>query len=358
MYKTLLSALLTMISFSSAVAIENTPPIALDDYGTCYRGSSVTLSILENDYDVDGSLDIYTVDLDIFTSGIQSSARISEGIYTIDTLGMITFTPFEGFFGQVSYIYSVCDNMGEVSNTATITINVVDIAHSVTYDANGGINAPIDSNAYYEWEEITISDSIPSREGFIFEAWIYDSTGYVASDYLTMPFYDITLVALWYTKQILITHSVTYDANGGINAPASTQGLLDGDKITISDSIPIKEGYIFTGWAYEDNTYLPSDYLIMPFSDITLVAMWTISSSLTDVNDLTLTIAPNPTSGYVTIDKSVDHIKTYTLSGSLVNTYTNIPKKTPIDITSYPAGIYLLHINKGSENTIIKLIKE
>ncbi|WP_281925518.1 choice-of-anchor L domain-containing protein, partial [Flavobacterium collinsii] len=101
-------------------------PVAVNDSKTTNEDSAVTINVTSNDTDIDGTIDIATVDLDPVTIGIQNTFTvIGEGTYNVDVLGVVTFTPVANFNGAATEIaYTVNDNDGFVSNTATIKITV------------------------------------------------------------------------------------------------------------------------------------------------------------------------------------------------------------------------------------------
>jgi len=69
-------------------------------------------------------------------------------------------------------------------------------------------------------------------------------------------------------------YSVVYDTNGGSGAPSNTQ-QRQGATVTITNTIPTRTGYTFTGWRYNGNTYTKGQTLTMPATSITLTAQWT-----------------------------------------------------------------------------------
>jgi len=77
-------------------------------------------------------------------------------------------------------------------------------------------------------------------------------------------------------KVVPNAYAVTYDANGGSNAPAS-QTKLHGQALTISAVAPVREGYFFDGWnTSADGTgapYSPDD-LYTEEAALTLYAQW------------------------------------------------------------------------------------
>ncbi len=84
----------------------------------------------------------------------------------------------------------------------------------VFYDANGGMNAPVDNNSYYIDTDIDISSVIPEKEGYIFAGWGYDNvnvafaysaeTGTFTPDIFSSA-EDVRLYAVWTAGELLQT---------------------------------------------------------------------------------------------------------------------------------------------------------
>ena len=103
----------------------NAPPVAVDDSALTQLDTPVSLAVTNNDSDADGVLDVTRVDLDPGTAGQQTTlAAAGEGTYSVDGAGNVTFTPEAGFTGVSAITYTVTDDDGGVSNTATITVRV------------------------------------------------------------------------------------------------------------------------------------------------------------------------------------------------------------------------------------------
>ncbi|MBQ1501441.1 MAG: InlB B-repeat-containing protein, partial [Firmicutes bacterium] len=77
-------------------------------------------------------------------------------------------------------------------------------------------------------------------------------------------------------------YTITYDANGGYNAP-SKQAVIPGEAVTISSDKPGRDAYTFLGWsknkAATAATYLPGDN-ITTSGDLRLYAVWEKAKSL------------------------------------------------------------------------------
>ncbi|GAA3938222.1 beta strand repeat-containing protein [Litoribacillus peritrichatus] len=109
----------------------NDLPIANNDSAVTEEDSSVTIDLLANDQDVDGSLDPASIALaqseSLPPESVTSLAltQPDNGSVTIDTsTGVATYTPNADFNGVDTFRYSVSDNEGGVSNTATVTIQI------------------------------------------------------------------------------------------------------------------------------------------------------------------------------------------------------------------------------------------
>jgi len=98
----------------------NLPPITVDDFASTLEDIPVSIDVLLNDTDSDGTLVPSTVQV---TSGPTNGA-----ITNINpTTGAITYSSDTNFNGFDIFDYTVEDNDGAVSNTATVTITVVPV---------------------------------------------------------------------------------------------------------------------------------------------------------------------------------------------------------------------------------------
>ena len=62
-----------------------------------------------------------------------------------------------------------------------------------------------------------------------------------------------------YTNDVLETFTVTFDANGGSGAPQFSL-KTEGTDLELPDTVPVRAGYDFLGWAFDPNATTP-DYL-------------------------------------------------------------------------------------------------
>ena len=96
----------------------NDPPVAVDDSATTDEDTAVSGDVATNDTDVDGTLDLTSVVL---------VTDVANGTLTLNADGSYSYTPDADFFGTDSFTYTVLDDDGAISNTATVTITVNDV---------------------------------------------------------------------------------------------------------------------------------------------------------------------------------------------------------------------------------------
>ena len=126
-------------------------------------------------------------------------------------------------------------------------------SYSIVYDANGGSGAPASQENISFDEEVKISETKPTREGYTFLGWSTDSTamkpeyesGQTVQGLVSDTNGKVTLYAVW----ALNTYTIKYDANGGSNPPSEQTGIPYGQEVTLKKEEPIKTGYTFDGWS-------------------------------------------------------------------------------------------------------------
>ncbi|MEZ4365779.1 MAG: Ig-like domain-containing protein [Kofleriaceae bacterium] len=95
----------------------NDPPIAVDDVASTGAAQAVTVDVLANDSDVEGSL--LTV-----VAITQPAGGAATGVVVDNGDGTVTFTPAVGFEGLATFTYTVSD--GTDTSVATVTVAVGD----------------------------------------------------------------------------------------------------------------------------------------------------------------------------------------------------------------------------------------
>lgn len=143
----------------------------------------------------------------------------------------------------------------------------------VTFDANGGTNAPTTQNPALG-QTFTLSTKTPTRSGYIFLGWGTDRNAkeakYTPGSQLSFNS-DVCLFAIWERE----LRTITFDANGGINAPLPIS--TDTDEIVLPQDRPTRSGYTFLGWSTNASStkveYQPGD-IVKSIKSLKLYAIW------------------------------------------------------------------------------------
>ena len=161
----------------------------------------------------------------------------------------------------------------------------------VLYVANGGTF--FDGNETLQG--VTDGDGVarqplaPTREGYTFVGWTYDSEGTDPVDF-SKPLVGggdhATLFAQWTedkgadVDENKNVKDVLYFANGGVffDGNVTLQGVTDSDGVARQPLAPTREGYTFAGWTYDSEGTDPVDFSkpVQGGGDhVTFYAQWT-----------------------------------------------------------------------------------
>ncbi len=137
----------SLISNTTTVTIKiipvDDPPVAADDSGSVTEGGSVTINVISNDDDIDGTLINSTI---AFTSEVNGNA-VNNGD------GTVTFTHDGSETTGASFKYTINDDGGATSNVATVSISVtpqndapVAVDDAGTVDEGGSVTIDVADN--------------------------------------------------------------------------------------------------------------------------------------------------------------------------------------------------------------------
>lgn len=198
---------------------------------------------------------------------------------------------------------------------------------TLTYDANGGTGAPVDTHIYQYGESIAVDDAagmmmVAPSSNYVFMYWTDDAgvlPVYVLGDdrnslpaevhNITFSTSNVILYAVWGedangngTADILEDkYELEYNGNGGANVPPKSSGHLLNDTIVLDDGSSMTNGsYVFVGWTLaEPNTYssvytvgeeglLPAIVTDVTFTsrDIIVYAVWSTDSNGNGIPDV------------------------------------------------------------------------
>ena len=195
----------------------------------------------------------------------------------------------------------------EASITLYAVWRYVPKTYTVSYDANGGGNTPA-SQTKTEDVTLILTSTIPTRYGYTFKGWATSSSATTAA-YQAGGSYtaneSVTLYAIWKIN----TYTVSFDANGGSNAP-NPQKKTHGQNLILTVAIPTRANHVFLGWATDSTSksvaYAPSATYTAE-EDVTLYAVWQERNYDFSVSDLTVTPDEIEQYGKVTVKFRVDN---------------------------------------------------
>lgn len=186
-----------------------------------------------------------------------------------------------------------CTNTGGSSSSRTLTLYAQwepTYSHTLSYNANGGTNAPSSSTVTNTSStySMTVSNSTPTRAGYTFAGWNTNSSGtgtnYFAGNSVSVGANStVTLYAKWNP----ITYSITYNGNGNTGGSTASQTKTYDVAINLQNNGFTKTGYHFTGWNTASNgtgTSYSAGANYNSNANLALYAKWAINSSTLKIN--------------------------------------------------------------------------
>jgi uncharacterized repeat protein (TIGR02543 family) len=173
-----------------------------------------------------------------------------------------------------------------LDTSTTLTAIWTPLLNTITYDLNGG-SGTTPTQADVETDGTFTTAETPVRNGWGFDGWSDGSSVIDANTPYTVGTSAVTLTAQW----TALTHSITYDLNGG-SGSTPTQSDVETDGTFTTASEPSRDGYTFTGWQSGDSddpsseNFIANESYTMRATDLTLTAQWTaLTHSITyDLN--------------------------------------------------------------------------
>ena len=138
----------TTATLTIAIAGVNDAPVADNESVTTPEDSPIVIDVLNGDIDVDGSLDPASVYIGGTAGPGLPLVVAGQGTWSVNTgTGAITFTPELNYNGTPTPItYTVKDNLGLVSNAATVSV-IVTAVNDLPVAADDSLTVAEDSGA-------------------------------------------------------------------------------------------------------------------------------------------------------------------------------------------------------------------
>ena len=229
---------------------------------------------------------------------VSGDSAVTSVVLSFHTVSSAAPTPAaSGAFGGSAYYYvstpvtwyeakTLCENMGgHLATVGSETENAY--LYALAPDAQPWLGG-MDRDAEGEWYWLT-------GEPFSYTCWATaqpDNCGGPAEDgedYLHFSLAgpgnwndNVSSALLPFICEIEVAPStVSYDANGGSGAPAA-QTKIYGETLTLSNTVPVREGYSFLGWA--ESADAPAQYQpggsFTADADTVLYAVWQQQAAL------------------------------------------------------------------------------
>lgn len=180
-----------------------------------------------------------------------SSAKPTRASYVDENGSTVSYT-FKGWATSASSSTVAYKAGATYTANASITLYAVwqvtttVMTYDIVYVTGDGTN--VASQEKTKGTSITLSTTIPTRNGFAFSKWNTASDG-SGTSYNAGATYstdaDLILYAIWTPW----THTVNFNINGGSGSVPSSFTKTGGVDVILSETVPVKDGYVCLAWA-------------------------------------------------------------------------------------------------------------
>ncbi len=177
----------------------NDPPVANNDSASTVRNSSVTIDLLANDSDSDGTLDPATLVL----------GPVSLGTSLVDNGdGTVTYQPTL-FTYEEQFTYTVQDNDGATSNTATVTVTVSQPYGPIVVPDCTGVGENF-LGIVWENNQFSMPDAPTTGETIYGRVYIFNPSGGTVDGFAFVLDYDVVYGSSSVGFNPILPYSVTF----------------------------------------------------------------------------------------------------------------------------------------------------
>ena len=306
-----------------------------------------------------GTIGIYNID---YTAGSAPTLTFNRNVINGGTTNCVAFDHANNLYAVSNaserltvFAFpnaTVADNSfttpAPASQPVSVTDDVVKTVYTVKFNSMGGTYV---SSVNVEEGSAVAKPGNPSFNCNTFVNWCREenlATEYNFNDAVTG---NITLYAKWAKIQYNVTFSGSEIAGARVDC---------GSTLT-QPANPTRDGYTFGGWYKEaacTNAWNFTNDAVT--GDVTLYAKWGPVTGYETISAVNALIYPNPTDGtfVVEFDSEGDYVITLTdMAGKVLLRKTASDNIVQMDISGYPAGVYLLVIENGAEKSVTKIVK-
>ena len=252
---------------------------------------------------------------------------------------------FDGWYNTIECTGKPIDYLGAEEYTTAVVLycKFIPITYTITYYVDGVENTNTGNPSSYIIEDLPITLKSLTKEGYNSIGWRRNSS--VSTTVVKQITYLDNWNLYWVWEPNVVT--ITWDANGGIVEPATSQYTYDGDVVSIPTPLD-RAGYTFNGWytSKSGGTKITEiGTTNKPTKNVTYYAQWSKQSyTLTwNPNGGTIPSSPAYTSGNVeygtSITKPGNPTKNYYVFTNWKDQYgnTNVAATMPAKNLTYTA---------------------
>lgn len=178
----------------------------------------------ESNYEMKASSGGNSITLNAYNNYSSGSSGSFTGTYSVSTAAATTQT--------ITVTFANRGASGTATKNISLSVSVPAMTYTVTFVNGLGTTLKTQTVSY---GGSATPPSNPTRTGYTFNGWSGTYTSVTSNR---------TITATWKAN----TYAVTYNANGGSGAPSADTKTY-GTTLTLSNTIPTREGYNFLGWA-------------------------------------------------------------------------------------------------------------
>jgi len=194
------------------------------------------------------------------STSFTRSGYVNDGKWYIRTGTSPNYTYTEFVFG----------NEGTAVTASTTLYLKWTPTYTVTFNANSGTVTTSTSTTGLDGTLTSLPT--PTRAGYTFDGWFTATTGGTEISNSTVFSANTTIYAQW----VLITYTVTFNANGG-SITTATGTTSTGGKLA-SLPVPTRTGYTFDGWFTEETGGTQVTASTVFSANTTIYARWTLAT--------------------------------------------------------------------------------
>jgi len=162
-----------------------------------------------------------------------------------------------------------------IINNITLYAKWVMVSYTVIFDSKGG--STITSQNIPSGSYATQPTTKPTKTGYTFIDWCYDSNAYYTFYFNQVP---ITQNRTLYARWSIISYTVSFNSNGGTTISPET---INYGSYAYAPTEPSKTGYDFKGWYSDSGLTIPFNFTTTTITgNITLYAKFVLSGSVSN----------------------------------------------------------------------------